>query len=99
MSAAEVPFHVFFRVAPFLVGDHDAAMRPEFGEPARHRFVVAENAVAVELDPVRETACDVIERERPLNVASELDALPGREGSVNLPASFADLGFHRLDLG
>ena len=41
----------------------------------------------------------IIERERALHMPRNLHALPRREVVVNLAARFADLGFHRFDLG
>src|SRR5205814_3157861 len=99
MGAAEIALHVLFCVAAFLVRDDDTAVRSQFRQAARHRLVVAVDAIAMQLDPVRETARDIIERERSLDVPGELDPLPRREVVVNLPAGFADLGLHRLDLG
>jgi hypothetical protein len=81
------------------MGDHNAAMRPEFGQPAWHRLVIAENPVAMQFHPTGKATADIIEREGPQDVSGELDALPGGEVIVNLPARFADFGFHRLDLG
>src|SRR3954467_12742765 len=91
MRAAEVAHHVLLCVPPFLVRDHDATMRTEFRETARHRLVVAKDAIAVELDPIGETTGDVIEREGAMNMTRQLDALPRREVVVNLPARLADL--------
>ena len=72
-------------------------MRTEFRQAARHRLVIAENAVAVQFDPIGEAACDVIQRKRTLDVARELDPLPGGEVLVNLAPGLADFVFHRLD--
>src|SRR5436190_24402902 len=68
MRATEVAHHVLLRVPPFLVRDHDATMRTEFRETARHCLVVAKDAVAVELDPIGETTRNVIEREGAMNM-------------------------------
>ena len=79
--------------------DDDAAMRPEFRQAARHRFVIAKDAIAMQFDPIGEAAPDIIERERAPDMARQLHALPGREVVVNRAARFADLVFHRLDFG
>ena len=97
MGAAEIALHIFFRVAAFLMRDDDAAMRTKFGQTARHRFVVAEDAVAMQLHPFGETARDIIERERALHVPRDLHALPRRQVLVDFATRFANLVFHRLD--
>ena len=56
VSATEIAFHVFFCVPAFLLGDDDAVLGAEFGQTARHRLVIAENAVAVQFRPFSETA-------------------------------------------
>ena len=99
VRAAEIPLHIFLRVAAFLVGDDDTAMVPELRQAARHRFVIAEDTVAVQFDPIGEATLDIIERERAPNVPRQLHALPGGEVVVNRAARFADLVFHRLDFG
>ena len=96
MRAAEIAQHVFLGVASFLVGDENAALRPEHGDAARHRFVVRKKPVAAQLDPVGETTLDVIERERPLHMPRDLHPLPRRQVAVNLPPRFADLRLNRL---
>src|SRR5207253_2263921 len=40
---------------------------------------------------------DVIERERPLHMARDLDTLPGSQGAVNLASRFAKLCLHYLN--
>ena len=94
MAATEIAHHIFFRVAPFLMRDDNAALRTEQGEPARHRFVVGEVTIAVQLDPTGETSFDVIERKRPLHVPRDLHPLPRAQVAVNLTPSLADF---RLD--
>src|SRR5260370_12773377 len=86
--------HVFLGVAAFLVGDDDTALGIEHGKSARHRFVVGEMTVAVQFRPTGETALDIIERERPLHVPRNLDALPRAQISVNLAARVPQLGPH-----
>ena len=78
------------------MGDDDTALRPEFGQAAGHGLVVAEDAVAMQLDPFGEAARDVIEGKRPLHMARDLHSLPGGKVFVNLAARFADLLFHRF---
>jgi hypothetical protein len=42
----------------------------------------------VQFDPVRKTALNVIERERPLSVPGDLDPLPSCQIAVNMTARF-----------
>ena len=56
IGATEIALHVFLRVAALLLRDDDAAMRAESGQAARHRFVVAKDAIAVQLHPFGEAA-------------------------------------------
>ena len=97
MRAAEVAFHILFRVATFLMRDDDASMRTDFRQTARHRFVIAEKPVAMQFDPFGETARNIIERERALRMPRNLHTLPRGEVVVDLAARFANLVFHRLD--
>ena len=92
MGAAEVPFQVFLGVASFLVADDDAADPAEGGEPAGHGVVIAEMAVAVQLDKIVAAELDVIEHERPRRMAGDLHPLPGIQIPVNLALQLGDLG-------
>ena len=59
---------------------------------------LGKTAVAVQFNPVRKTALNVIERERPLSVPGDLDPLPSRQIAVNVTARFPKLYlkfFHR----
>ena len=96
MGAAEIPHHVFFGVAAFLVRDDNATLRIEHGEPARHRFVIGEMAIAVQLSPAGEATLDIIERKRPLHVPRDLHALPRAQVAVNLAARLAQFSFDRF---
>ena len=50
-------------------------------------------------DPIGEATRDIIERERALDMARQLHALPRREVVVNRAARFANFVFHCLDFG
>ena len=63
----------------------------EHGHTAWHGAIVGKAAIAVQFDPVRKTALNVIERERPLSVPRNLHPLPCRQVVVNLSARFAKL--------
>ena len=88
MRASEIAHHVLLSVAPFLVSDNDATLAAEHCHTAWHCAIVGEAAVAVQFDPVRKTAFNVIKSERPLIVPGDLDPLPGRQIVVNVTARF-----------
>src|SRR4029450_353855 len=98
MPAPEIAHHVLLGIAPLLVSDNDATLAAEHRHSARHCAIVGKTAVAVQFNPVRKTALNVIERERPLSVPGDLDSLPGRQIVVNTTARFLKLClkfFHR----
>src|SRR4249919_3124977 len=64
VSTAEIPFHIFLRIAAFLMRDHGATVLPEFCQTARHRFVISESAITVQFKPISEATSDIVERER-----------------------------------
>jgi hypothetical protein len=74
-----------------LVSDDDATLASEHCHTAWHRAIVGKAAIAVQLDPVRKTALNVIERERPLSVPGDLDPLPSCQIVVNVTARFPKL--------
>jgi hypothetical protein len=81
----EVAVRPLTDVAALLVADERDRPALEAAEARDERRIVAERAVAVQLDEVVENALDVIEGVRPVLVARELDRLPdvvlGRFGS------------------
>ncbi len=85
LRAAEVARDALFEVASFLLRDHRHRATLDPAEAAHHGAVVAEHAIAVQLDePVHERV-DVGERRGTMHVARQLDALPcavrrGRSG-------------------
>jgi hypothetical protein len=91
VGATKIPHHIFLGVASFLVGDDDAMLPAEHGQPARHCFVIRKPPVAMQFDPIRETPVDVIQSERPLNMSRDLDTLPGCKIAVNPAPCFAKL--------
>src|SRR5205823_5304641 len=98
MRAPEVAHHVLLGVTPLLVSDNNTTLAAEHRHSAWHRAIVGKAAVAVQFDPVRKTALNVIEREWPLSVPGDLDPLPGRQIVVNVTARFPELYlkfFHR----
>ncbi len=94
------------RVAALLVADehHGAvAVVParafEPRQPAHDGGVVAEEAVAVQLEKIVGERVGVVERVGAQRVAGDLDALPAREVAVDLAAQLVDAAFERADLG
>src|SRR6476619_229588 len=88
MRAPEVAHHILLGIAPLLVSDNDATLAAEHRHSAWHCAIVGKAAVAVQLNPVRKTALNVIEREWPLSVPRDLDPLPGRQIAVNITTHF-----------
>src|SRR5438477_4167180 len=91
MGAPKIAHHVFFRVAPFLMSDNHAALRPKHGKTALHGLVIGKTTITVQFSPVCKTPFDVIEGEWPLHMPRDLDTLPGSQVAVNLAASLAEL--------
>src|SRR5262249_14577467 len=82
----EIAHDVLLGVAPFLMSDNHAPPCAEHGNTAWHGAIVGEAAVAVQFDPVGETALYVIESERPVIVPRELHPLPSGQITINLAA-------------
>ena len=95
---AEVAVDVRFHVAPLLGADDHDRFALELRETADNRFVVAETAVAGELDEIREEMVDVVERVRAFRVAGELNPLPRRQLAVNLLHGLVHALGQRIDL-
>ena len=73
----EVAPDVLVGVGALLLADDDDRPAVERREPGDHRLVVAEEAVAVQLDEPVGHRRDELERPRPPQVARQLDAGPG----------------------
>src|SRR5215469_8553798 len=84
MRAAEVAHHVLLGIAPLLMSNKDATLATEHCHSAWHCAIVGKAPIAVQFDPVRKAALNVIERERPLIMPRDLDPLPSRQIVVNL---------------
>ena len=95
---AEVAVEVLLGVAAALVADDHDRLAVEARPAADDRGVLAEGAVAVQLDEVGERERDVVERERALGAARHLHALQRREVAVDLRAQLAELLLERRDL-
>src|SRR5262249_62272598 len=89
MRAPEISHHVLLSVAAFLVGDNDATLVAKHRHSAWHCAIVGKAAVAVQFDPVRKTALNVIKSERPLIVAGGFGPPPGRQNVVKVLSGFS----------
>ena len=68
------------RVVPFLMSQDHHPVRADLRQPANQRLVIAEGAVAMELDPVSHQFAHVVERVRASCVTGELHPIPGGQG-------------------
>jgi hypothetical protein len=90
--------HVVLRVAALLVAEHEDLPLVELRHAADDRGVVAEAAVAVQLDEVVHEQPDVIHHVRPPGVAGELDLLLRRELREDLLLELLGLLLELADL-
>src|SRR6266513_5524981 len=97
MGAPKIAHHVFFRVAPFLMSDNNAALRPTHGKTARHGLVIGKTTITVQFGPVCKTPFDVIEGEWPLHMPRDLDTLAGSQVAVKFAAGLAELCLNCTD--
>ena len=95
---AEVAPHVLLGAAPLLVADDHHRPPAEAPHAADDRLVVAEGAIAVQLDEVLEQAADVIERERAQRMARQQHLLPRRQLGEDLALQLARLALEPADL-
>ena len=85
---AEVAPDVLVRVGALLLADDDDPTPVEARQADDHRRVIAEQAVAVELDEVVGDAVDELERPRPPQVARKLDPRPHRVAGIGQRFAF-----------
>src|SRR4029077_17605110 len=84
VGAAVEALGALLEVAPLLVADEQDAEVSEPGEAGADGPVVADGAVAVQLDELVEDQVEVVEQLRPLRVAGDEDGLPGLQVAVDL---------------
>jgi hypothetical protein len=96
---AEVALQPRLGVVALLVADHHDGPVVEPCEPADHRVILGEVAVAGERRELGEERVDVVRPMRALRVAGDLGLPPGREVLVELGAHGPRLGVERLGLG
>ena len=75
MRHPEVALEILLGVAAALLAHHHHRFTIEACPPANDRRVLTEQPVAVKLHEIGEAESDVVERERPLGVPSDLNAL------------------------
>src|SRR2546429_9764611 len=97
MAATEIANHIFFCDATLLVSDNDAALRAKCGQTARHRSVVGEAAISMQLNPICKAPFDVVHGERALRMPRDLHTLPRSEIAVNFSSCVTKLFLNRLD--
>ena len=96
---AEVAADVLVGVRALAMAEKHHAPAFDRAEPGEHRLVIAERAIAVQLDDVGEECLDVVLRLGPVGMTRDLHAVPWREVRVGLDAQRVDLGGERVDLG
>ena len=96
---AEIAPHVVVDVLPLAVTDQHHLHAVERREPADEGGVVAEVAVAVQLEEVGEDEGDVVGEDRSLGMPRDLDGLHRRQVLVDLLHALAALGLEPGDLG
>src|SRR5690606_23272288 len=87
-----------FRIAAFLMAEHDDGPPVDAREAADERVIVGELAIAVQLLEVREAALDVIERVRPVRMPRQLRDLPSRQVREDIASQRLALVLELIDL-
>ena len=96
MRGTEIAQNVFLGVAPLLGADDHDLVLAQMGKAADHGAVLGKKPVAMQFVEIGESGAQVIEGERALGMAGQLDPLPGGEVGKNLPARFRDLRLNFL---
>ena len=95
----EVPLHVLLRPAALLVAHDDDAAAVEGGQAGDDGGVLAEAAVALELDPVGQEALHVVRRVGTVGVPRELHLLHRRQLGEELAGEARGLLLEAQELG
>src|SRR5262249_50250537 len=95
---AEVAAQVLLGAAPLLVPEDHHRLAAKTAHAADDRLVVAEGAIAVQLDEVFEQARHVVERERTQRMARQQHLLPGRQLAEDLALQLARFTLQAADL-
>ncbi len=81
-----------------LLADHHHRLALEASEAADDRLVVAELAVALELDELVDQRIEIVDEMRPVGMAGHLGCLPGGKVGVGLAAQILHLPLQRGDV-
>ena len=95
---AEVAAQVLLRVAASLMANDHDRLAVEARPTADDGGIIPVGTIAVQLNEVGECQPDVIERERSLAAAGDLDTLERREIPIDLAPQLGQLAFERGDL-
>ena len=98
VGAAEVAGGPLGQVLALLVADEHHFHVVEVGQPGDDRLVVADGAVAVELEELLEDQVEVVAGLGPLLMARDLDGLPGIELRIDLAFERRQLAAEAADL-
>ena len=98
MRAAEIAFLALGEVFPFLMADEHHLDVVQMREAGDDRLVVAQGAVAVQLEELVEDQLDVVAGLRPLLVPRDLHDLPRFEMRVDFPLERGQLAPQPADL-
>ena len=80
LRAPEIALDAVLQIAALFLSDHCDRLVADPADARNNRTVVAEPAVAVELDEPVDDAVDVVARRGPVHVARELNAFPCARG-------------------
>ena len=97
MSAAEEALVLLLEGVPFLMADQEDAMVAQTREAGADGAVVADGAVAVQLDELVEDHVDVIGRLRPFGMAGHEHGVPGGQVVVDLADQARELAANAAD--
>src|SRR5262249_59099284 len=98
MRHAEVARDILPCVPSFLMSDHHDWLALEARKAPDDRLIVAEHAIAVQLDEVLEQQLVEIERMGSLGVSRDLGTLPGGQVTVDLLLELAEPSLEPCDL-
>ena len=98
VGAAEVAGGPLGEVLPFLVADEHHLGFAEVAKAGDDRLVVADGAVAVQLDELVEDQLDVVAGLGALGMARNADGLPGLEAAEDRPFQVGQLAAEPADL-
>ena len=90
MGASEVAEEIFLCVSPFLVTQKNDLLFSQGGETTDESPVLAVDPISPQFKDICGSQAEIVEKVRALGVTDNLDALPGGQVAVNLPARFLE---------